>query len=359
VLIVRIGAMGDVLHAMPAVAAMRERHPDWFIGWAIEPRWSDLLQIAGDEDDLSLDLRHGAKALIDRWYRVPAGAWRQRPLSPTTISDVLALGQVLRAERFDVCVDMQGALKSALVGRMAGAVTLAGMADPRERTARWLYRQRIEVTASHVVEQGCELLGAAVGETLRPARTPLPMDAEDERWAAGVAAGERFCVVSAAAGWGAKVWPAERYGQVAAELGRRGIRTLVSTPLVAPAPATVDGPATGADEAEKVAEASEGSAQVVPCTLGQLIALMRSAAVVIAGDTGPLHLAAALERPVVGIYGPTDPRRNGPFGRRSGDRVRVLRDASSVTSHKRVGLPEPGMLRIEVGDVVQAAMELL
>ena len=107
VLIVRIGAMGDVLHALPAVAAMRERHPDWFIGWALEPRWSDLLQIAGDEDDLSQDVRHGARALIDRWYRVPAGAWRHRPLSRATISDVLALRQVLRAERFDVCVDMQ------------------------------------------------------------------------------------------------------------------------------------------------------------------------------------------------------------------------------------------------------------
>ncbi len=353
VLIVRIGAMGDVLHAMPAVAAMRERHPDWFIGWAIEPRWSDLLQIAGDEDDLSQGVGHAARPLIDRWYQVPAGAWKQRPLSRATRSDIFALRQVLRAERFDLCVDMQGAIKSAVVGRIAGAGVLAGMADPRERAARWLYRQRIEVTASHVVEQGCELLGAAIGETLRPARVPLPMDAEDERWASGVVGDSRFCMISAGAGWGAKVWPAERYGQVAAELGRAGIPTVVNAPL------SVAGSAKGGDEAQDVVAASQGFARAVPSSLGQLIALTRRAAIVIAGDTGPLHLAAALERPVVGIYGPTDPRRNGPFGKRAGSRVRVLRDAASLTSHKRVSDAEAGMLRIGVDEVVQAALEML
>jgi heptosyltransferase-1 len=104
-----------------------------------------------------------------------------------------------------------------------------------------------------------------------------------------------------------------------------------------------------------VVQASEGHAQALPCTVGQLIALTRRAAVTIGGDTGPLHLAAALERPVVGIYGPTDPARNGPYGTRS----RVLRDASSATSHKRVSEVEAGMLRIGVEEVLAAAMEML
>jgi lipopolysaccharide heptosyltransferase I len=360
VLIVRIGAMGDVLHALPAVAAMRERHPDWFIGWAIEPRWSDLLQIAGDEDDLSQGVgRFAGKALVDRWYSVPAGMWRQRPLARATLKEILTLRRALRAERFDVCVDLQGAMKSAVVGKMAGAGGFAGVAKPRERAARRFYKQRVEVTATHVVEQGCELLGAALGEMLRPVRVPLPMDAEDERWAAEVVGNERFCLIAPGAGWGAKVWPAERYGRVAAQLGRAGIGTVVSAPLGGPAQASVAESARGGGEAESVVAASEGFARAVPCSLGQLIALARRAAVVIAGDTGPLHLAAALERPVVGIYGPTDPRRNGPFGKRAGDRVRVLRDAASVTSHKRVGDAEAGMLLIEVEDVVRAAMEMV
>jgi len=343
VLIVRIGAMGDVLHAMPAVAALRQRHPDWFIGWAIEPRWSDLLQITGDPEDLLQGVAPAAHALVDRWYRVAAGEWRRRPLSRATVMDILALRQVMRQDRFDLCVDMQGALKSAAIGGMARAKAFAGPAEPRERLARRFYRQKVETASAHVVEQGCELLGAAVGETLAPARVTLPMDTEAESWADGVVGGARFCLISPGAGWGAKVWPPERFGHVAAELGRAGIGTVVNASV------------RGSAESDAVVRHSEGFARAVPCSIAQLIALARRAAVAVAGDTGPLHLAAALERPVVGIYGPTDPARNGPYG----TRARVFRDAESVTSHKRVHETEPGMLRIDAAEVARAALELI
>ena len=344
VLIVRIGAMGDVLHAMPAVAALRERHPDWFIGWAIEPQWSDLLQIAGDPNDLQqIEGRYDGRALVDRWYSVTARAWKRRLISLKTRSEIHALRDVLQTDRFDVCVDMQGALKSAMVGRMAWATVFAGPAAPRERLARWFYKQQVEMNSAHVVEQGCELLGAAVSEELHPARVTLPMDEMDERWATEEVGCERFCLISAGGGWGAKIWPAERFGRVAAELAKAGVQTMVNTSP------------RGSRDANLVVQASEGAARVVCCSVGQLIALTRRAAVVVASDTGPLHLAAALQRPVVGIYGPTDPTRNGPYGTRS----RVLRDAGSVTSHKRVRDVEAGMLRIEVDEVVAAAMEML
>jgi heptosyltransferase-1 len=348
VLIVRIGAMGDVLHAMPAVAALRARHPDWFIGWAIEPRWSDLLQITGDPEDLSQSVGPTARGLVgqglvDRWYRVDAGAWKKRPVAPGTLSDIGALGKVLRADGFDVCVDMQGSLKSAVVGRMAGATVLVGSSEPREKIARRLYGQRVEVLSRHVVEQGCELLGAAVGEMLKPAKVALPMDTEAEHWADEVVGRERFCLISAGGGWGAKVWPTERFGQVAAELGRAGLRTMVNASL------------GGSAEADAVVAASGGYARAVPCSVRQLIALTRRAAVMIASDTGPLHLAAALERPVVAIFGPTDPARTGPFG----TRARVLRDSESVTTNKRARNVEEGMMRIEVATVVAAAVEML
>jgi heptosyltransferase-1 len=343
VLIVRIGAMGDVLHAMPAVAALRQAHPDWFIGWAIEPRWSDLLQIAGDPEDLSQGIGFAARPMLDRWYRVAAGQWRRRPLSRRTLLDIFALREVLQDEQFDVCVDMQGALKSAVVGWMAGAKVFAGPEEPRERLARRFYTQRVALTATHVVEQGCELLGAAVGETLQPAQVTLPLSESHERWADEVVGSERFCLISAGGGWGAKMWPAERFGAVAAALGRAGVRTVVNTSAKVSA------------EAERVVATSGGFAEAVPCTVGQLIALTRRAAVVIAGDTGPLHLAAALERPVVAIFGPTNPARNGPFGARK----RVLRAGSSVTSYKRAHGVEAGMLEIGVEDVVAAAFAML
>jgi heptosyltransferase I len=343
VLIVRIGAMGDVLHAMPAVAALRARHPDWFIGWAIEPRWSDLLQIAGDPEDLSQGIGPTARAMVDRWYRVSAGEWKKRPFSGATRSDISSLRKVLHADSFDLCVDMQGSLKSAFVGRMAGAPVLAGPDQPRERIAGTMYRQRVEITAAHVVDQGCQLLGAAVGETLKPARVILPMAADAEHWADEAVGNQRFCLISPGGGWGAKVWPPDRLGHVAAELGKAGVQTVVNTS------------AHGSPDADEVAAASEGHARVVPCSISRLIALVRRASVVIAGDTGPLHMAAALECPVVGIFGPTDPARNGPFGTRS----HVLRDPASVTSHKRIHQTEAAMLRISVDEVVAAALEML
>ena len=344
ILIVRIGAMGDVLHALPAVAALRKAHPDAFIGWALEPRWADLLQIAGDPEDMTQGVRFQVKALIDRWYSVPTKAWKRRPLSFNTLRDILAIRRVLRREHFDYCIDMQGAIKSAVIGRFAKAAVFAGYEEPRERFARRLYSNLNPASGTHVVEQGCNLLGAALGEELQPAPVTLPMQELAERWADDTVGHKPFCLISPGGGWGAKLWPAERFGQVAAQLSRAlGIESVVNT-----SPG-------GSPEANQVALASFDHARLVPCSISQLIALVRRASVVIGGDTGPVHLAAALERPVVAIYGPTDPARNGPWNTRS----RILRDDSSITSHKRRKTADPGLLRVSVEDVTAAALEIL
>jgi heptosyltransferase-1 len=347
VLIVRIGAMGDVLHAMPAVAALRERHPDWVIGWAIEPVWRELLQAETEVHDVAWRFsgRDSRRPLVDHWTSVPTRDWKRRPLSLSTLRDIGWLRRELLGDRYDLCVDMQGSIRSAIVGRMAGAARFIGAAAPREAPAAWLYQQRIGLSAPHVVEQGCELLGAAVEETLRPAEVTLPVDAAAEQWCDGLLAGaaERFALIAPTAGWGAKRWPAERYGRVAATLGRAGFRTLVNAE-------------SPEDEAGiRVVEASGGAATLVPCSVGQMIALVRRAGVVIAGDTGPLHLAAALGRPVVGLFGPTDPARNGPYG----TEARVLRHSSSRVDHSRHVETEEGLMQITVEEVVEAALELL
>ena len=345
VLIVRIGAMGDVLHAMPAVAALRERHPEWWIGWVVEPRWLPLLK-AGNVKAQAV--RGSVMPLVDGVYLASTRMWKERPVSRETLGDIASLRSRLRAERFDLCVDMQGSIRSAVIGRMAGAREYAGPANPREGLARRLYRKRVSMRAAHVVEQGCELLGGAVGETLRPAGVALPVDeGAEERCVEllrrlGVDS-ERFVFIAPTAGWGAKQWPAERFGMVAAELGRRGLQVVVNA-------------ASAEDEvAESVVRASGGSAVTVSGELSQLIVLTRRAALVIAGDTGPLHLAAALKRPVVALFGPTDPARNGPYGTAS----RVLRHGPERRDHRRLAEPEAGLLQITVDEVVTAAMELL
>lgn len=336
--------MGDVLHAMPAVAALRELHPEWVIGWAIEPGWSELLEAESGGHDIASG-RDSRRPLVDHWSPVPTRTWKRQPLKLSTLQDIMALRRELRENHYDICVDMQGSIRSAVVGRMAGAKVFAGSAEPREAPAAWLYGRRVRLSATHVIEQGCELLGAAVGETLRPAKVTLPVDPAAERWCDTLLAGgtDRFALIAPTAGWGAKQWPAERYGAVAAALRSAGFWTLVN--------------AASPDDAmgRQVVETSGGAAMLVPCSVGQLIALVRRAALVISGDTGPLHLAAALEIPVVGLFGPTDPARNGPYGTNS----RVLRHSSSRVDHSRHRETEQGLMQITTEEVVETALELL
>ena len=335
--------MGDVLHAMPAVAALRATHPDWFIGWVIEPRWLPLLQTADEPAE-----RCDAMPLVDKTYLAATREWKKSPLSPRTLGDIATLRRELRSERFDVCVDMQGSIRSAVIGRMANAKMLVGPTHPREVPAQWFYGQRVEARATHVVEQGCEILGAAVGELIRPAKVELPVDARAEaacRERLGQAANDSrgLVLLAPGAGWGAKQWPPERYGEAAAALAKSGYRVLVN--------------AYSMEDtlANNVVRASRGSATVFPCDMAELIALTRQVNLVIAGDTGPLHLAAALERPVVALFGPTDPARNGPYGTQS----RVLRHGEERRDHRRRAEPEAGMLAISVDETVAVALELL
>jgi len=343
ILIVRIGAMGDVLHAMPAVAALRERHPDWFIGWAIEPIWSELLEAKNEPRNVSS--RDERRPLVDQWIAVPTRDWKRHPTSRKTLSDIASLRRTLHSAHYDICVDMQGSIRSAVVGRMAGAKNFTGPADPREGPAAWLYRRKVARNESHVIEQGCELLGAAVREQLQPAKITLPVDAAAERWCDNLLADIKkpFAWISPAAGWGSKQWPAEQYGAVAAALASSGYQSLVN--------------AISADDgiAKRVVDASDGAAMLVPCSIGQMIAAIRRAGVVIGGDTGPVHLAAALQRPVVSLFGPTDHARTGPYE----TQAHVLRHPSSRNDHARRQDPEQGLTQISIDEVVEAALELL
>jgi heptosyltransferase I len=339
ILIVRIGAMGDVLHALPAVAALREHLPAAHIGWAIEPRWASLL---------AANTLQG-KPLVDRIHDVPVREWKSSPLNFATLLSILALRRELRAEKYDLVVDLQGTIRSAFVGRLAGAKIFAGSAVPRETPARIFYTQKIQTQKPHVVEQACEILGAATGLQLVPIDPVLSRDEAIEAWcdaefaALPESARSRVVVLSAGGGWGAKRWPPERYGAVAAALHERGYRVLIAAAPVE------------AELARRVVEASAGGAQSVVCNLPQLTALLRRAALCIAGDTGPLHLAAALGTPVVGIYGPTDPARNGPFTQKK----RILRSPQSTTDHSRHATVEAGLLSIHAEDVIHSALELL
>ncbi|HTX42759.1 MAG TPA: glycosyltransferase family 9 protein [Acidobacteriaceae bacterium] len=334
-LIVRLGAMGDILHSLPAVTALRQAHPGWVIGWAIEPQWRGLFSANGSEP------RTTEMPLVDHLHIVSAKRWAKAPLRMKTWREMARVRRELRGLRYDVAVDMQGAVRSAMVARWARAGRLIGEAQPREFAAKWLFHERVPTRGVHVIEQSLEVASAIAGETLPMMLPLLPRDAEADARAAALP--QPFILLSPGAGWGAKRWPPDRYGEVARRMAQAGYGVVVNS-----------GPAEEALAHEIVAK-SGGAAIVLPLDMAGLIAVTRRAALAIAGDTGPLHLACALGKPVVGIYGPTDPARNGPFHCAN----RVLRHPESVRDHTRRREPEAGLLTITAEDVSAAALDLL
>jgi heptosyltransferase-1 len=209
-----------------------------------------------------------------------------------------------------------------------------------------LYTRKLATNGRHVVEQNAEIAQTVIEQKLAIPDVVLPCDPKAEGLVSRRLA-ERsirdFAILNPGAGWQAKQWPAERYGEVARTLAQQGVRPIINF-----------GP--GEEKlAEAATDASNGSAETMSFSIGELIALTRRARLFIGGDTGPMHLAAALKVPVVAIFGPTDPTRNGPFATRS----IVLRSSTSSTSLSHRSEPDPGILEISAQAVSSAALELL
>ena len=358
-LVVRLGAMGDILHALPAITALRILHPEWAIDWVVEPRWRGLLAAGSDRATRRAEPqasqaeaaeltphRNPAQPLVDRLFMAPTKDWGRSPLSSQTMSEIRTLRKSLKEGQYHAVLDMQGAVRSAALGRLAGSGRLIGEARPREFAARWLFNECVHTNGEHVIEQDMELAAAVVGDSLDPADPWLPVDSAAEVWADNVHSksdSRPAALITPGAGWGAKRWPVERYAAVAAGLIERGFHVMVNA-----------GP--GEEPlADLISERTAGAAAALTCSVDQLIALTRRVQLAVAGDTGPLHLACALGCQVVGIYGPTDPSRNGPFG----TQFKVLRSPASRRDHTRHSFPEAGMLTISPEDVLSAADELI
>ena len=340
-LIVRLSAMGDVIHTLPAAQALREAFPDAMIGWLIEERWAELLCAPGAT---RRGPRSAQRPLVDWVHTVSLAGWRKSLFTVSTAQQIARVWNDVRSARYDVAVDLQGAIRSAVLARWSGARVVYGSAEARESEASLWYTRRVVTRGAHVIEQNLSVASAVAQRKMSVPSVELPRDvAAEQRVAEKVAGVGEFAILNPGAGWGAKRWPAERYGRVARALAKDGLRSLLNC-----------GP--GEDELAREAEAaSDGAARAIQCSISELIALTRRARLFIGGDTGPLHLAAALQVPVVAIFGPTDPARNGPYGTRS----IVLRNPESVTSHARRAQPEEGLLEIGVEAVVDAARTLL
>ena len=341
-LIVRLGAMGDVLHAMPAVAALREALPGVGIGWVIERRWAELLL----DPETGAPASAGDQKLVDTIHVVDTLAWRKELFSATTYYGMRRAIDRIRAEHYGVAIDVQGAIKSAVLAKVGGARSVIGFAAPREQISTLLYRRKVQARAAHVLDQNLELVSAAAGQALQLGEFDLPRSPRADAWCEktlrdlGIT---RFAILNPGSGWGAKSWPAESYGEVGRRLREMGLQSVINF-----------GP-NERELADAVVRSSDGAAQRVSCSIMELVALTRRASLFVGGDTGPLHLAAALKIPCVSLFGPTNPARNGPYGTQSV----ILRSEKSVTSYSHVADADPGLQSITPDEVIAAASRLL
>ena len=349
ILIVRLGAMGDILHALPAATAIRAALPHATIGWLVEERWSELLTAQGRK--ASPNSVSPQKPVVSNIHTLDTRRWRRHFFRPSATAEIAGAIKRVRKIDYDFALDFQGAIKSGIFAKLGGARIVAGYVDPRESATRYFYRKILMRQGEHVIEQNLSLANEALqpvlgGRELQLHAPRLPVDPTAEAWAdseisrLGIAS---YAIVNPGAGWGAKQWPPERFGAVARALAAHNIKTLVNAS------------AEESELARAVVRASGGNAFELRCTIGQLIALTRRARIFVGGDTGPLHLAAALEVPVVGLFGPTDPGRTGPYG----TRAIALRHPESETTFSHHRETEAGLLKISAEEVISAARHLL
>jgi heptosyltransferase-1 len=305
ILILRLSSMGDVIHTLPAAASLKQSFPNSHVAWLIRPRWTPLLE---------------GNPYVDEVI----------PLARSLAASFRA-ARALRARHFDLAVDFQGLIQSAVLGAAIHPAKLAGFdrTQVRERPAALFYSTEVQTHAQHVVERNLEL-AAAVGAAHLLCTFRLPAGISEGSLPAG-----KFVLTSPLAGWGAKQWPIEHWSQLV---------SLLDLPLV------VNGPPGAAAALQQIR-----GAHVHLSGLPGLIDATRRAHAVLGVDSGPLHLAAALSKTGVAIYGPTDPARNGPYG----GTIRVLRSPNAVVDYSRNPNPHRSMRAISprmVADALAAAL---
>jgi lipopolysaccharide heptosyltransferase I len=321
-LIVRLGSMGDVIHAIPAVASLRARHPGARIDWLIDPRYAAVPQLVrGVDQAIPIDTRG-------------------------SVGNMLRAIRRLRESRYEAVVDLQGLIKSAVLARAAGARRTIGF--PRDRLrepiARVFYTETPDPGRDpHVIAKNLGVMRALGVEDVH---VTFPVNVPGTRTgdrAAAAFGSDGYAVIHPGAAWPNKRWPPERFGAAAAGIRARiGLRSLV---LWGPGEENL---------ASLVAAASKGSADVSPRTsIVDLFAITRGAKLMIAGDTGPMHVAASVGTPIVGLFGPTLAERSGPCSR--ADIVVSRTSQCSCRDERRCRVRQRCIDDIGVDEVVSAA----
>jgi lipopolysaccharide heptosyltransferase I len=295
ILIVKLGSIGDIVHTLPSLAAIRRALPRAEISWAVERRAAEILR---------------DNPFVDHLIELDTKALRRWPVSGETLLAPRQQLRRLRASSFDTALDFQGLLKSAAIARLSGARRLYGYSREalREPASRLLLTRTVKTPLDvNVIVKGLTLTAGALAipvprepsEFEFPIGTTRAHELEAER--AMPLAGESYAILNPGGGWPTKLWSAERFGALADELWlHHSLHSIVAY-----------GPGER-ELADAVTNSSRtGKARAVSLSLKGFYALARRARVYVGGDTGPTHLAVAAGTPVVGLFGPTEWWRNG------------------------------------------------
>ena len=295
ILIVKLGSIGDIVHTLPSLAAIRRALPDSEISWVVERRSSEILK---------------DNPILDRLIEVDTKALRRGLMSGETLRAPRQQLRLLRASAFDLALDFQGLLKSSLAARLSRAQRVYGFARDalREPASRFLVHQTVPVPAdSHVIRKNLTLVKGALGISVPndPAdfEFPIAVSREHEREAQAAASGTEggYAILNPGGGWPTKLWSVDKFGALADQLWNRfRLHSLVTY-----------GPGEAGVAAQVLAASNSGKARALCLSLKGFLALVKDAHVYIGGDTGPTHLAVAARTPVVGLFGPTEWWRNG------------------------------------------------
>ncbi len=295
ILFVKLGSIGDIVHTLPALAAVRRALPQAELTWAVEHKAADILR---------------DNPFLDRLIVVDTKVLRRWPVSGETLSATRRQLRRLRASPFDLAIDFQGLLKSSAIARLSGAPRRYGFDRQalREPLSRFLLTDAVSIPArTHVIRKNLALAAAALGIALPDDAAafefPVASTREHEREADEIVrqVGQKFAILNPGGGWPTKLWDTERFGRLADELWtRHSLRSVVT-----------HGPGEDELAARVVASSRSLAAHPASPSLKGFYALARRAAVYVGGDTGPTHLAVAARAPVVGIFGPTEWWRNG------------------------------------------------
>jgi ADP-heptose:LPS heptosyltransferase len=333
-LVVRLGSLGDIVHTFPAIAALRETFPVAQITWLTHPRWESLITASS----------------------LTTEVWAADTRSVKSLREII---QRIRAARLTKAVDYQGLWKSAALPLLGGLATRIGFSSEtiREWGVPVLYTDRVRCVTTHIAEQNGELSRRA-GSTKTVAPFALRIDRQENdavRQFLKEHAIERYVLLSPGGGWRSKCWPPDRFGLLCQRI-RHGLnlRCVVNY-----------GP--GEENLVQAVRSAAGTAEPVACSgnMENLMAVAKNAACIVGGDTGPLHLAVALGTPSVSIYGPTDPKRNGPFPNLDPKKARpypaniVLRAPNAVRNHGRIDETDPSILQISVEQVFASVKTLV